>query len=144
MTVLPPFWPISFSKSFCANFILIAHFAWASWMIIGAALALLGWRWHRLWRWRVFRITHLIGILATATTPFWANGICPMTEWEWQLRYASGAQTGTGESESFIIHWLDKILFLDIDPLVLSIVTALLALSTLVIFIVRPPWRDYP
>ncbi len=136
-------WSIAWSKGFYANFILIAHFAWAAWMICGVLMAILGFRWHRLWQWRVFRITHLGGLIATATTPVWADGICPLTEWEWRLRYGSGVQTAPPESESFIIQWIREVLFLEVDPLVISLVTGALALSTIIIFIYRSPWRVY-
>ena len=75
----------------------------------------------------------------TATTPFWADGICPLTSWEWEFRLASGQLAE--ESESFIIHWINEVLFIDVDPLLLSLVTGVVALITLIIFILRPPWR---
>jgi len=111
-------------------------------MIAGALLALAGFRWPRLWGWRVFRISHLIGLAGTATTPFWANGLCPLTEWEWQLRADTAGQIPP--DESFIIHWMSEVLFVDVDPLTLSLITGAVALTTLVIFILRPPWRYYP
>lgn len=126
-----------------ANIILIAHFAWATWMILGAVLAVLGYRWRRLWGWRIFRITHLCALAGTATTPFWADGICPLTVWEWRLRTASSGQAEPYTGESFIIHWIRDILFLDVDPLVLSLATGAIALTTLSVFILHPPWRYY-
>ncbi len=123
-----------------ANVILIVHFAWAAWMISGVVLALLGFRWPRLWKWKVFRTAHLIGLVATATTPFWPGNTCPLTIWEWKLR---GDGTGIAEPHSFIIHWLDKLLFWNVDPLILSLVSALGALATVVIFITRSPWKKY-
>jgi hypothetical protein len=131
--------PILSAGGLTANLILIAHFTWAIWMVSGAVLAVLGFRWRRFWGWRVFRITHLIGLVLTATTPFWADGICPLTRWEWQLRSTSGQAVESGES--FIIHWMSEILFIDVDPFILSLVTGVVALTTLVIFILRPPWR---
>jgi hypothetical protein len=133
--------PVSQHAGLLADAILVTHFAWAAWMVSGFVLAVLGFKWIRLWRWRVFRISHLIGLAATATTPFWAGGICPMTEWEWYLGTAE--RSGSAPSESFIIHWINEILYLDVDPLTLSLVTGAVALTTLIIFILRPPWRSY-
>jgi len=129
------------SDRILANFILAIHFVWAAWMVAGFILAVAGFRWPRLWQWRVFRITHLIGLAATATTPFWAKGLCPLTEWEWQLRSDTAYQVPT--NESFIIHWMSEVLFLDVSPHMLSIVTGVVALTTLIIFVLRPPWRSY-
>ncbi len=123
-----------------ANFILLIHFTWAVWMISGIVLAFLGFRWPRLWEWKVFRTAHLIGMIATATTPFWPGGTCPLTIWEWELR--GGEATGA-EPHSFLIHWLDKLLFWDVNPLILSFISAAGALATVVIFIIRPPWKKY-
>lgn len=121
-----------------ANLILIVHFAWAIWMVCGVILALLGFRWPRLWEWKIFRTAHLIGLVATATTPLWPGGTCPLTIWEWELRGG-----GAVEPHSFIIHWLDKLLFWNVNPVILSLISALGALATVVIFIFRPPWRKY-
>lgn len=128
------------SDSIWANVILIVHFTWAAWMVSGIVLALLGFHWPRLWEWRVFRTAHLIGLIATASTPFWPGGTCPLTIWEWQLRNAG---TTAAEPQSFIIHWLDKLLFWNVDPIILSLISAAGALATIVIFIMRPPWRKY-
>ncbi len=123
-----------------ANLLLIIHFAWAAWMISGVVLAVLGFRWPRLWEWRTFRIAHLIGLVATATTPFWPGGLCPLTIWEWQLRHGQG---DSPQIHSFIIHWLSKLLYWDVDPLLLSILSAFGAVVTVVIFYLRPPWKSY-
>jgi hypothetical protein len=125
-----------------ADIILAVHFAWAAWMITGAVLAVLGFRWPRLWGWRVFRMAHLIGLLGTATTPFWSHGICPLTIWEGQLRSASSGQPAA--AEPFIIHWMSKTLFINVDPLILSIFSGALALATLIIFASHPPWKYSP
>ena len=123
-----------------ANIVLIVHFAWAVWMISGVVLALLGFRWPRLWEWRKFRTTHLIGLIATATTPFWPGGTCPLTIWEWQLR---GDGVVSTQPQSFVLHWLDKLLFWNVNPLILSLVSASGALAAIIIFIMRPPWKTY-
>jgi len=128
------------SDTALANLILIIHFAWATWMIVGVIIAVLGFRWHRLWSWRIFRIAHLIGLVATATTPLWPGGLCPLTIWEWQLRYT---ESGAPRADSFIIHWMNELLFWDIEPVVLAGVSAFGAVLTVVVFFLRPPWKSY-
>jgi len=80
----------------------------------------------------------VIGLLGTATVPIWAKGICPLTAWEWDLRVAA-ASVSPARAEPFLIHWMRDILFLDVSPIVLSVVTALGAAATLTIFILHPP-----
>jgi hypothetical protein len=125
---------------FPADFILVVHFAWAAWMVSGVAVAVLGFRWHRFWRWRIFRTAHLFGLIATASTPLWPSGTCPLTIWEWELRAepSTAAQPG-----SFIIHWLHEALFWDVDPVILSLISAAAALFTVVMFFLRSPRKMY-
>jgi len=118
------------------QFILAIHLAWAIWMICGVVLAVAGLRWRRFLRWRVFRTLHLIGLLFTATVPLWASGVCPLTRWE----DAFSRSAGSGAPEPFLARLMADILYVDIEPTILSVVTAFGALVTLVIFIVRPPW----
>jgi len=133
---------ILLSDTFWANTILVIHFLWAAWMIAGILLAYLGFLLPRLWKWIIFRTAHLVGLVATATTPFWADGLCPLTRWEWQLRH-SATVSATGD-ESFIIHYIRELLFVDVDPQTLSLITGALTLSTVIIYFLRPPWRNYP
>lgn len=125
-------------KSSLMDAILVVHFIWAGWMILGVVLAIAGFRWTRLWRWKVFRIAHLAGLLGTATVPLWGGGICPLTRWEWDLRTPAG---GSGPAaESFLARAIREILYVDVDPLLLSLATGAGALVTLLIFVFRPPW----
>jgi hypothetical protein len=121
-----------------ADLLLAVHFLWALWMVMGVALALAGFRWPRLWTWRAFRIAHLIGLLGTASVPIWANGICPLTTWEWDLRSGTGSGA-IAAAEPCLRHWMRQILFLDVSPLVLSVITALGAAATLAVFVRHLP-----
>jgi hypothetical protein len=127
-------------RGLSAQVVLVIHFVWAVWMVSGVLVALAGFIWRRVWGWRVFRTLHMIGLAGTATVPLWAqSGICPLTILEWRLE-----QNGSGTADaprSFIINLLSDILYLDISPITLSIVTALAALITIVMFVARPPWR---
>lgn len=121
-----------------ADALIVVHFAWAAWMVAGVAVAMLGFRRPRLWGWRWFRTLHLIAFVATATTPLWNNGICPITTMEWQARgQADGAQT------SFLSRLLSDALYLDVSPTLISVVTGVLALFTVIMYASRPPWRKY-
>jgi len=100
-----------------ADGVLLLHFAIAAFIVVGFLLVLAGtaagWRWvHN----RVFRIAHLaaIGIVVAQA---WLGRICPLTTWENELRRRAGQDT---YSETFIQHWLHRILFFDAEPWVFT------------------------
>lgn len=124
-----------------AEILISLHVLWALWMIAGLFLALWGYKKPNLHKWRKFRIAHLIGILATATVPVWGGGICPLTRLEWSLTQV-GAYDTSGGGESFILRWLHELLYWDVDPIWLSLLVASGAVTTLIIFILRPPRRS--
>ena len=43
--------------------------------------------------------------------------------------------------EAFIIHYLKKIIYLDVNPILVTIVTAFTAVYTIVTYVIRPPRR---
>ena len=100
-----------------ADAILLLHFAFTGFVIIGFLLILVGlmagWRWvHN----RRFRLTHLaaIGIVVAQA---WLGRICPLTTWENALRHRAGQDVYT---ETFVQHWLHRILFYDAEPWVFA------------------------
>jgi hypothetical protein len=66
----------------------------------------LGWRWVRH---RGLRLTHL-GLMAFITVQAWLGQLCPLTVWEQELRRLAGHSS---YSESFIEHWLSRLLYWD-------------------------------
>jgi hypothetical protein len=120
------------------DIILIIHFAWAAWMVSGVIVAILGFWRPRFWKWKIFRTTHMIGLIGTATVPFWAEGICPLTIWEYRFSSENAAAENV---ESFLVQWLRETLYLDVDPLILSLISGAGALFTPIMFILRSPWR---
>ena len=62
---------------------------------------------------------------------------CPLTLWENTLRAKydpSLVYTG-----SCIIHYVQKLLYPDINPLIIRAVTTFIAIFSIVVFIVKPP-----
>jgi hypothetical protein len=100
-----------------ADLILIVHFAFVLFVVLGFALILVGlladWQWVRN---RVFRISHMaaIGIVVLQA---WLGQLCPLTIWENQLRRLAGQ---IPYSESFVQHWLHKVLFYQAEPWVFT------------------------
>ncbi len=82
----------------------------------------------------LFRTAHLIGIVGTATTPVWNYGICPLTEWEAKTRHET--------LEPFLVRLSEAILYWDVSPLPLTLMSAVAALLTIVVYVWHPPWRS--
>lgn len=120
-----------------ADILVAAHALWALWMVSGVILALLGFVWPRLWGLKKFRISHLVGLLLTASTPIWADGICPLTTWEYELRESAA------ESRSLLGRFFQDLLYWDVPLVYLSLMSVGAALATVAVFILRPPWRKY-
>ena len=92
-----------------ADAILVSHVAVVIFVVAGEALFLLG-GWLR-WRWvrqRGLRIAHLL-LMAFIAVQSWLGQTCPLTIWEQSLRRTAGQ---TSYSQSFIEHWLDRVLYL--------------------------------
>lgn len=66
----------------------------------------LGWRWVRHFG---LRLTHL-GLMIFIAAQTWLGQLCPLTLWEQALRRTAG-QGSYGES--FIEHWLSRLLYWD-------------------------------
>ncbi len=94
-----------------ADLMLALHVVIVLFLVLGQLLVLIGWcqnwQWTRnLW----FRLTHLVTIgFVIAQT--WLGQLCPLTIWEQQLRMAAGQSI---YQESFIQHWLGRLIFFDL------------------------------
>ena len=102
-----------------ADLILVVHFAFVLFVVVGFALILCGivarWRWVEN---RTFRLIHLaaIGIVVLQA---WLGQLCPLTIWENQLRRLAGEQAYSG---SFIEHWLHKVMFFEAEQWVFTLI----------------------
>lgn len=121
-----------------ADLILAAHVAVVAFVVLGELLFLGGGA--RSWRWvRHFglRVTHLL-LMVFIALQSWLGQLCPLTIWEQALRQRAG-QSGYGES--FIEHWLSRLIFFEAPGWVF--VAAYTAFATLVLLTWRwvPPQR---
>jgi hypothetical protein len=109
-------------------------------VVAGFVLILAGLLAH--WTWihnRVFRIAHLVAI-GVVVLQAWFGQLCPLTVWENELRRRAGQ---SGYSESFVEHWLHKILFYEAEPWVFTaIYTVFGVLVALIWFLGRRKGRD--
>jgi len=105
--------------SLLADAILLIHFAFVVFVVAGFLLILIGLlaRWSWVYN-RVFRLTHLsaIGIVVLQA---WFGQLCPLTVWENEFRQQAGE---SGYAETFVEHWLHKLLFYQAEPWVFTII----------------------
>ena len=122
-----------------ANVILIVHFAFIAFVVVGLVLILVGifrrWAWIRnLW----FRLAHLLAI-GLVVAEAWCGMACPLTVWENGLRTGAGAG---GYAGSFVQHWLHAMIFYDFPPVVFTVAYTVFGVLVALTWVVAPPrWR---
>ncbi|HOQ05429.1 MAG TPA: DUF2784 domain-containing protein [Anaerohalosphaeraceae bacterium] len=135
------------SSQLLADGLMVIHFLWVLFMVWGivrtidAAAAVMVCRRpplrarRFLERW-LFRTVHLAGILFTGVLAILGR-YCPLTIWEYQLR--RGGRPFAEPPESFLLVWVERLLYPDVPPALLETLSALAALFALAVYAVRPP-----
>jgi len=127
-------WPL-----FAADVILVVHFAFVGFVVLGLALVwvgrLAGWRWVRN---ATFRVCHLVAmgfVLAESLIGM----LCPLTEWESALRSTGGAER---YETSFMQEWVHRVMFFDVGELTFTVLyAAFFVLMLLSVWLVPPDFR---
>lgn len=119
-----------------ADLIVIAHLGWILFMLAGFIFALCGFLRKEFFEWWLFRTLHLIGIAYVSTLAMLGE-YCPLTTWENALR--AKYDPGLTYPGSFMVHYFEKFIYPDVHPLIIRIPTTLVAVVTVLIFIIRPP-----
>ncbi|HXW84923.1 MAG TPA: DUF2784 domain-containing protein [Candidatus Binataceae bacterium] len=124
---------------YLSNLILVFHFSYAAFIVLGLILIAIGgfvhWNWIRNpW----LRFAHLSAILVPLAETL--LGIeCPLTRIENLFRVRAGE---VGYPDTFVGYWLHRILFHDWPPQVFAALYAGVALLTLAMLWFAPPrWR---
>ncbi|SNR97279.1 Protein of Unknown function [Humidesulfovibrio mexicanus] len=127
-----------------ADIVLAAHMLLALFLTLGLAAILVGGpRWRLFgrgfggWRWvhnRAFRVAHLVGMAVVAAEAL-LGVTCPLTDLESLLRVQAGGQP---YPQSFIGHWLSRLLFYDFNERAFA--AAYLAALGLTVW----AWRRWP
>ena len=119
-----------------ADALLVLHFAIV--VFIGGGLILtwvgaaLGWRWVRNpW----FRYLHLAAIAFVALEAL-VGMVCPLTLWEDALR-------GGARADSFIGHWVRRLLYYRAPEWVFTTLYVAWAAATLITLRLMPPRKNY-
>lgn len=122
-----------------ADFIVLIHFLWILFMLWGFGRTI----WAiikkdiKFLQNRFIRTFHLLGILVVGFLIIIGKP-CFLTVWEIKLRVISGVPSYTG---SFIVHYIEKLVYPDVHPLVVEIPSVIIGGVTLLIYILLPPWK---
>ena len=119
-----------------ADLIVVIHFSWVLFMLAGFILTLCGFFWRGFFDWWLFRTIHMGGIVFVSSLAMLGR-YCPLTVWENALR--ARYDPSLVYAGSCIIHYVQKLLYPDINPLVIRAVTTFIAVFTIVVFIIKPP-----
>ena len=121
-----------------ADTIVIVHFAWILFMLVGFILTVRGFARKEFFDKWLFRTFHLLGIAYVSVLAIMGK-YCPLTLWENILRAKyDPSLTYPG---SFIIHYTQRLVYPDINPLVIRIPTTFIAVFCVIVFLIRPPQR---
>ena len=124
-----------------SDLILVVHFAFVTFIVGGLVLTWIGsarhWGWVRALRFRVAHILAMGFVLLESLVGM----VCPLTALENELRARGHAGT---YQESFVQHWLGRILFHDASETLLTVLYAAVFLSILLTFWLSPPMRKHP
>jgi hypothetical protein len=122
-----------------ADFLVATHFLWILFMLTGFGLILAGMLFSKkILNWFWFRTLHLAGIVYAGALSLQGK-LCPLTIWENQLR--ARTDPSSTYSGSFIIHYIEKLVYPDVNPVLLQVVTVSLGVFTLLAYILKPPFR---
>ncbi len=118
-------------KPILADLLMVLHFLWAAFMVLGLPIGLLV-------RSRALRWTHFAGMLATSLVAA-TCAFCPLTLAEEFLhRYSDPGFTYRG---SFLAHHISRVLYPGLEPWVLRAATIAWGASTCLAMVIVPPGR---
>jgi len=124
---------------FLADTVIVIHLLWIIFMLVGFFFTLYALAFRKsLLNWWKFRTLHLVGIFYVAGLTVLGK-YCPLTILENKFR--SQASPEKVYESSFISHYLEKIVYPEIDPLLIQIPTLALAVATILIFVLSPPLK---
>jgi predicted branched-subunit amino acid permease len=106
-----------------ADFVVFLHFLWIVFLVIGAFIG-------RRYKW--IKRLHVTGLAFAIVMQFF-NWYCPLTYLEVWLRKKQ--DPSFGYSGSYIIYYLEKIVYLELPPKVILIMTVILILLSAWIYL---------
>lgn len=127
--------PAALPYPLLADLVLALHACIVAFVVGGLVLIVVGnmrgWGWvNTLW----FRLLHALAI-AIVVAQAWLGMACPLTTFEMWLRAQAGMAT---YSDSFIGHWLQRLLFFDAPGWVFTLAYTLFALLAAAVWLRFP------
>jgi hypothetical protein len=119
-----------------ADLIVVIHFIWILFMLGGFIFTLWGFFRKEFFDWWLFRVLHLCGIIYVGLLAV-LRQYCPLTILENTLRTQYNPELIY--PGSFIIYYIEKLVYPDVNFSIILIPTILIALFTVIIFIIKPP-----
>ena len=119
-----------------ADLIVVIHFIWILFMLTGFIITIIGYFRKSIFDWWLFRILHLIGIIYVGLLTV-LRQYCPLTILEYALRTRYHSELMY--PGSFIVYYIEKLVYPDVNPLIILIPTVIIAIFTLIVFIIKPP-----
>lgn len=111
------------SYKFLADVVVVIHFLWILFLIIGAF-------WGK--KYKFIKFLHLGGLSFALLIQIF-NWHCPLTHLEIWLR--SKHHTSSSYEGSFIIYYLEKLIYLEISPWIILTLTVILFFTNIAIYI---------
>ena len=120
-----------------ADLILVVHFAFVAFVVLGLVFVWIG-HFLRLRSVRNFwfRALHILAMGVVVAEALFGV-FCPLTTWESELRRQAG-ESGVYE-ESFMQHWIHKVLFFDLDPGTFTVIYSVFFLAMVLSLVFVPP-----
>lgn len=108
-------------------------------MLLGFVLTLQAFFYKKsFFNWFRFRIIHILGIFYVALLSIMGK-YCPLTILENYLRLKY--DPNLVYPGSFITHYLERLIYPEVNPLIIQIPTGFIAVFTVFVFILKPPWK---
>jgi hypothetical protein len=127
--------------SLIADFVLVIHFGIVAFVVLGLVAIWIGyalrWDWVRNF---YFRAAHL-AIMAVVASQALCDIACPLTIWERELRVLAG--DGQHYEESFLQHWIHKVLFLSFSSNTFTIAYVVFFITLVLSLVVVRPRRRH-
>ena len=123
-----------------ADSILVIHFAFVLFVVVGFVLILAG-LWHG-WDWVNifwFRISHLLAI-GVVVAQAWLGRACPLTVWESMFRAKAGE---AGYQVDFLQYWVHKILYFNAPAWVFTLIYTVFAALVLLVWLFGDRLQDW-
>lgn len=125
-----------FFYRFLADLIVVIHLAYVSFVAGGLLLILVGawagWQWIRnFW----FRAAHFLMIAVVAAESL-LGIVCPLTDWEYELRVLGGEE---GTPGSFVGRMVHAVMFYEAPERVFTVAYCVFGLAVLATLVLVPP-----